>query len=402
MNDAVRRHAGPPRATKLDEVFGTIAEGAAERDLERSHPYEAVALLKNAGFGSLRLAVDQGGAGYSMREALTAVIALGAADANVAHIFRNHFVFVDTYVRRPQGPVEAGLQPKIASGALIGFASGELGMSPGTRDYSTKLTEDGNGFRLNGTKYYSTGSLYADLIMVRATNADGIDGVAVVPAERDGVERIDDWDGMGQRLTGTGTTNFQNVRVERGEVILHGPGTSYAQPYGTALAQLYLTSILAGILRNIVADSAALVKRRGRNFAHAAVQQPAEDPLLQHVVGQISSLAFAGEATVLAAADALDRAIESANAFGLRDRELAHAASLAAAKAKIVLDDITARAATLLFDVGGASATKKSFNLDRHWRNARTLASHNPALYKTQAIGDLEINGAPLPQTGFF
>jgi alkylation response protein AidB-like acyl-CoA dehydrogenase len=56
----------------------------------------------------------------------------------------------------------------------------------------------------------------------------------------------------------------------------------------------------------------------------------------------------------------------------------------------------------MLLDVGGASATKQSQNLDRHWRNARTLASHNPGAYKARAIGDHVINGTPLPVNGFF
>ncbi|MGB8210247.1 MAG: LLM class flavin-dependent oxidoreductase [Mycobacterium sp.] len=36
--------------------------------------------------------------------------------------------------------------------------------------------------------------------------------------------------------------------------------------------------------------------------------------------------------------------------------------------------------------------------LDRHWRNARTLASHNPRVYKARILGDWLINGKdPLP-----
>ena len=31
--------------------------------------------------------------------------------------------------------------------------------------------------------------------------------------------------------------------------------------------------------------------------------------------------------------------------------------------------------------------------LDRHWRNARTLASHNPRVYKARILGDWLING---------
>jgi len=55
-----------------------------------------------------------------------------------------------------------------------------------------------------------------------------------------------------------------------------------------------------------------------------------------------------------------------------------------------------------LFDVGGASATKKVTNFDRHWRNARTLSSHNPTTYKARSIGQYEISGTPLPAKGFF
>lgn len=51
------------------------------------------------------------------------------------------------------------------------------------------------------------------------------------------------------------------------------------------------------------------------------------------------------------------------------------------------------RAATELFNALGASDTRVSKALDRHWRNARTLASHNPVIYKTRNVGDWEVNG---------
>jgi alkylation response protein AidB-like acyl-CoA dehydrogenase len=67
-----------------------------------------------------------------------------------------------------------------------------------------------------------------------------------------------------------------------------------------------------------------------------------------------------------------------------------------------VVDELALKSGSLLFDVGGASAAKRSTNLDRHWRNARTLSSHNPLAHKNRSIGDLELNGAPLPPAGFF
>jgi hypothetical protein len=60
------------------------------------------------------------------------------------------------------------------------------------------------------------------------------------------------------------------------------------------------------------------------------------------------------------------------------------------------------RGGSVLCDVGGASATKKVTNFDRHWRNARTLSSHNPTTFKARSVGQYEINGIPLPAKGFF
>jgi alkylation response protein AidB-like acyl-CoA dehydrogenase len=104
---------------------------------------------------------------------------------------------------------------------------------------------------------------------------------------------------------------------------------------------------------------------------------------------------------VLAAAEALDLASAAWNQNQQDSGPAAHAALLSA-QAKVVVDELAIRSGSLLFDVGGASATKKSDNLDRHWRNARTLASHNPSTTKSRAIGDYEINGTPLPAKGFF
>jgi alkylation response protein AidB-like acyl-CoA dehydrogenase len=79
------------------------------------------------------------------------------------------------------------------------------------------------------------------------------------------------------------------------------------------------------------------------------------------------------------------------------DYVLSHEASVKAAQAKVMIDNIALQAATRLFEVGGASATRQSANLDRHWRNIRTIASHNPTVYKARAIGDYVVNGNELP-----
>ena len=77
--------------------------------------------------------------------------------------------------------------------------------------------------------------------------------------------------------------------------------------------------------------------------------------------------------------------------------ELLDKAELAAAEAQVALTPLVLGAITDLFDVGGASLSSESLGLDRHWRNARTLAVHNPVVYKQQAVGRFELIGDGLP-----
>jgi hypothetical protein len=41
-----------------------------------------------------------------------------------------------------------------------------------------------------------------------------------------------------------------------------------------------------------------------------------------------------------------------------------------------------------------------SKSLDRYWRNALTITSHNPRIYKAGVVGDFVVNGTPPPFQG--
>jgi alkylation response protein AidB-like acyl-CoA dehydrogenase len=62
-----------------------------------------------------------------------------------------------------------------------------------------------------------------------------------------------------------------------------------------------------------------------------------------------------------------------------------------------VVTNLILDATTVLFDALGASAAKRSHGLDRHWRNARTIASHNPRIYRDRIVGDFAVNGIRPP-----
>ncbi|EOM75654.1 acyl-CoA dehydrogenase [Rhodococcus rhodnii LMG 5362] len=116
----------------------------------------------------------------------------------------------------------------------------------------------------------------------------------------------------------------------------------------------------------------------------------------------MSATAFVTEAAVARAAQAVGAAIDAAADRGAVDVRLENAAALAAAKVKVAVEEPALRAAAQLFEVGGASATRAGNAHDRHWRNLRTLFSHNPTLYKSRALGEVAVNGTDLPESGFF
>ncbi|MBS7538883.1 acyl-CoA dehydrogenase family protein [Ancylobacter lacus] len=392
---------GEAALARLQPLFDRIEQGAAERERDRILPFAEVALLREAGYGALRLP-GSGDAGLSFRQLLKIVIRLGAADSNVAHIFRNHFSVNEIYIRRARAGQGLLWQQAVREGALFGLGNIELGSkSAGGVLPSTTLTPDGDGFRLNGTKYYTTGTLYADHVLVRAATPDERLVSVIIPVGRAGIEIVDDWDGVGQRLTASGTGHFRQVRVEAPEAIFDGEGVGYGLAYSNTLAQLYVTAIVAGIARAALNDARRLLLGRTRTFYYANAERPADDPLLLQVLGEMSADAFAAEAAVLAAAEALD-AVGSARDSGRDDPDLAHAAALASAHAKLVVDEHAIRSGSRIFDLAGASAASRARNLDRHWRNARTLATHNPGVTKAAAIGAFETNGTRLPAKGFF
>lgn len=393
-----------PGSAELTALLARIAAGAEEREKELKPPYEVIGWIKEAGLGRLRIPVEEGGGGATVRELFETVIALAEADSNAAHILRTHYWFVEQQLVNPDPDARARGIALLNSGAIVGNGFSEQSKRPVGLYFDTAFTPDpAGGYRLNGAKYYSTGTLFSDYTQIWAAAPENRIAGAVIPVDREGVTLEDDWDGFGQRLTATGTTRLDNVHVSEDEYFdLGEPDGPQPPSYYGAFLQLYLQALTAGILRSVRNDAVALAKRRVRNFSHATTPQaPAEDRQLLQVVGEIASDAFSAEANVVLAAERIQDAVDSV-VDGEPTREAAEAAQLAAAEAKVAVDSFSYAAAAKLFDVGGASATQSIYNLDRHWRNVRTISTHNPTFLKASAIGDHFVSGASFPANAYF
>lgn len=396
LDTAPRIASAPPTDEELLErfrpVFDEIRRGAVERELTRTLPFGAIELLRQAGFGALRVPREHGGIGASLRQYALLLVELAAADSNIAQALRGHFGFVESRIQSTDAAQHAHWFPRIAEGLLFGNAQSERD-NVRRGEQSTRLTRSGPGWVLDGTKYYTTGSIFADWLVVTAALPDGGLGTAFVNARAVGVERLDDWGGFGQRLTGSGTTRFEGVVLEDAHVETESIGV--ADSYQIAFFQLTLLAALAGVAQAALADVTAFVQKRRRHLQSAQYDTPGEDPAVQGVVGEIAGLAAVVRAAVLDAAGELDR-LGIGRAPGERStREELAAGDAAVFRIQATVIDLVLRAASRLFEVGGGSAVETAHALDRHWRNARAIGSHNPAVFRNQLVGDYLLNGVP-------
>ncbi|MCY0385931.1 acyl-CoA dehydrogenase family protein [Robbsia sp. Bb-Pol-6] len=397
-------------AARFKPIFDDIAAGAVERDRTRALPYDAVRRLSEAGFGSIRIPVEQGGAGVTLTQLFRLLIELGAADSNLPQILRAHFGFVEDWLNAPPGPDRDAWIARFVLGDIVGGAWTETG-DVALGQVATQLTRTPEGWTLSGRKYYSTGTIFADWIDVYARHADPAEGgdvIVAVDTRAAGVTIEDDWDGFGQKTTGSGTTVFDDVRIADSQIIPFERRFKYQ----TAFYQVFHLATLAGIGRAVERDAARAVRERTRVYSHGNARKVGDDAQIQQVVGEIAAWAFAAQAIALAAAEPLQRAFDAhfAPGHGARDpaqdsthsptqdrhaaENLANAdAEIASAKGQIAVTELVLRAATHLFDALGASAVGAGKAFDRHWRNARTVSSHNPIVYKSRIVGDRAING---------
>jgi alkylation response protein AidB-like acyl-CoA dehydrogenase len=385
--------------TAVGELRSSLASGVAEAELVRRLPYDSVEALRASGLTFLRVPTLYGGPGATLPDLFGAVITIATADPNLAQGLRSHFGFVEGLLLRASQADRERWLPEVLAGRIFGLAEAELGVNDPTQ-WRTTLAPDAVGtLRLNGRKYYSTGSLFADWIEVVAVDTAGRLTSVVVPSDRAGVELIDDFDGMGQRATASGTTVFTDVAVHPGE-ILHGTDfTDSDRPfnYHGGFYQLYLASVTAGIARNVFDDATTYVRTKARVANHSVAASPSEDPYVLEAVGEIGALAFAAESVVAHAAQRLELAASPGAA-----EETVIAAAIDVAKTQLVASRAAMEAAERIFETGGASATSSALNFSRHWRNARTIASHNPLAYKARATGDYAVNHSTPPKNGYF
>jgi SfnB family sulfur acquisition oxidoreductase len=390
---SVGRIATEAEALSVARALATeFAKNASERDRDRQLPHKELDALARSGLLAITVPVAYGGIDVSNSVLAEVTAILSEADSSIGQIPQNHFYILEAL--RLDGSEE---QKKFFFGrALAGDKFGNALSEIGTKTvahYQTKITPDGADFRINGKKFYSTGVIFADWIVIFANDPDDNLTMSFVPRRAAGIEIVDDWDGIGQRTTGSGTTIINNVHVPADSVVYHHLGFERPGTIGS-VGQIIHAGVDLGIARAALKDTIEFVKTKARPWMDAGVERASDDPLTISRVGQIAIRIDAASALL----DQAGRKVDTAQVNPSEENVVA--ATIAVAGAKVLTTEIAIEATNVLFELAGTSSARAGLNLDRHWRNARTHTLHDPVRWKSHVVGNYLLNGVTPPRNG--
>jgi len=369
-----------------------FAATASARDLQRTLPFGEIDALSQSGLLAITVPSEYGGLDVSnaVLAEITAILAEG--DASIGQIPQNHFYILEAL--RTDGGEEQ--KRYFFARALAGDRFGNALSEKGTKtvvQYNTRISREGLGYRINGRKFYSTGVLFADWVTIFAVDAEDRLTMSFVAQGAEGIEIVDDWDGFGQRTTGSGTTILNNVYVNADAVVHHHKGFERPSTIGS-VGQIIHAGVDLGIARAAFAETLSFVRTQARPWMDSGVDRASDDPLTISKIGQIAIRIEAASAIVERAGRKVDLAQIDPTEAKVVD------ATLAVAAAKVLTTEIALEASSTLFELAGTSSTRIGLNLDRHWRNARTHTLHDPVRWKYHVVGNYHLNDVRPPKNG--
>ncbi len=397
MLPATAIRSGAEAIEIAQDYAASIADGVIERDRAGKVPAAELAALDASGLLGITVPAEHGGPELPASVLAEVIRSIALVDPAIAQVPQAHYLFVDVLAVWGNEAQQDRLFSSVLRGGRLGNGLAERGGAH-AQDLKTRLLPAERGLRLTGRKYYCTGAITARWIGVSALDQDGHLVLPFVERDAPGVSVDDDWDVMGQRATVSGTATFDDVPVDPALVVPYERAFQVPQQLG-ARAQLVHAAIQVGIAGGALRDAGEFVRTRARPFFEAAragwAARAGDDP---HVIGRYGRLAtrvHAAQALLESAAATLDEVTRQP-----RDAQQAARGSLAVAQAKAFASEVAIEAASDLFSLSGASAADERYDLSRHWRNARTHASHDPVDWKYHHVGNYLLNDVLPPNHG--
>ncbi|WP_461636170.1 acyl-CoA dehydrogenase family protein [Glutamicibacter soli] len=370
------------------QVAGTLSADALARDRANAQPFAEVQLLRGAGLLELLVPAEFGGAGGHFETAFEVIRILAAADGSISQLLAYHYINQSGIAFYAPAEAQAAWWRRTVEERWL------WGDSVNPVDPTLMLTEEGAGYRLNGAKRFSTGSGVGEVIVVNAqVEGTGELLAFVVPRDAQGLEIVDDWDYLGQRLSASNSLVYRNVRIEPADVL--GPVTD--EPVSTLLTpgiQLAFANFYVGIAEGALERGKQILLGRTNAWFLSAAETYSQDPVFQRTVGELK----ARTAAVAALAEKLGRRFDALLSLaGAVTQPQRAELAVAIAELKVVATEAGVEVANRIFEVTGSSSTQSGVGLDLFWRNVRTHSLHDPVDYKKIEVGAYFLRGESQP-----
>lgn len=374
------------------ELAASFAAGAAERDRERRLPLEEIEQFSRSGLWAITVPKEYGGAQVSAVTLAEVTAIISAADGSIGQIPQNHFYMVEALRLAGSEEQKRHYFQRVLDGDRLGNAFTEIGTKTPV-DYKTHFAARDDKLLLNGQKFYSTGSLFAHIIVAVAKGPDGRTNIVFIDRATPGLSLVDDWTSFGQRTTGSGTVTFDDVEITPFQIVDQDGLFERPTPMGP-FAQIIHAAVQVGIARGAHGEALSYVRAHSRPFFELDIEHGYEDPHTIHAIGDVSIRVHAADALLARAGRILDIATENP------DENTVAAASIAVAEIKALGTEAAQLASTKLIELGGARSTLEAYGFDRYWRNARTHSLHDPVRWKYHHIGNFYLSGILPPRHG--
>ncbi|MDK1493933.1 SfnB family sulfur acquisition oxidoreductase [Sinorhizobium sp. 7-81] len=374
------------------ELAREFAIGAAERDRERRLPIAEIERFSQSGLWAITVPKAYGGAGASAVTLAEVTAIISAADSSIGQIPQNHYYMVEALGLAGGEAQKAHFFARILDGDRLGNAFTEIGTKTPV-DFKTRFRQQDGKLLLDGQKFYSTGSLFAHIVVAVAKDEAGRVHLVFIDRATPGLDLVDDWSSFGQRSTGSGTVTFDDVEITPFQIVDHDGVFERSTPMGP-FAQIIHSAVQVGIARGALAETISYVRAHARPFFELSIEHGYEDPHTIHAVGDVSIRVHAADALLSRAGRLLDVTRENPTEGTVA------AASIAVAEVKALGTEVAQLASTKLIELGGTRSTLESYGLDRFWRNARTHSLHDPVRWKYHHIGNYYLNGLLPPRHG--
>lgn len=374
-------------AEQLAEQF---AAGAARRDREGILPVAELEAFSQSGLWGINVPKAYGGAEVSYATVARVISIISAADPALGQIPQNHLAGVAHLIADGSESQKQRLLAGVLRGERWGNAFSEKG-SKTVADFHTTLTRYSDHLRVNGEKFYATGALLAHKVHTVAVDEQGLVQLVVLNRDSAGLTVINNWSSFGQRTTASGTVILENVRATEEDIIPVWKAFDRPTAAG-AISQIIQAAVDVGIARGTIADTLTFINEKSRPWIDSHQEKASQDVFTLAAIGDLHIRLHAAESLLWRAGQLIDEALKQPN------EQTVAAASVATAEAKVLTTEVAIQAGNKLFELAGTRSTLEEYNLDRHWRNARTHTLHDPVRWKYFHVGNYYLNNINPPR----